>query len=205
MPSATACFYLFLAGLALAGCASSPETHFYTLSPAAPADKAIAAQARYKVAVGPVKVPEMVDRPQFVVRQGDNRVELLEQHRWAQPIRTEIARALAADLRQQLPQAQVSFYNDYAAQNPDCRVLMDIERFDAARGKAVTVQGAWSVVCTKPDAKKTGRATVREAVRSDGFDQLAAAYGRALSAMSVEIADAVSSLQTAGGKPLNAP
>jgi uncharacterized lipoprotein YmbA len=202
MPLATPRFYVFLTGLVLAGCASAPKEYFYTLNgaPSVSEGKSGAAQTQYKLAVGPVKVPEMVDRPQFVIRQGDHRVALVEQHRWAQSLRSEIARTLAANLAQQLPQAQVSFHNDYAARNADCRVLMDIERFDAALGEAVTVQGLWTVRCTAPAAIKSGRSTVREPARGGGFDELAAAYGRALSVMSVEIANAVSSLQTPGGK-----
>jgi uncharacterized lipoprotein YmbA len=204
MPLATPHFHVFLMGLVLAGCASAPKEYFYTLSgpPSVSEGKFITAQTQYQLAVGPVKVPEMVDRPQFVIRQGDHRVALVEQHRWAQSLRSEIARALAADLARQLPQAQVSFYNDYAARNADCRVLMDVERFDASLGEAVTVQGFWTVRCAAPAAIKTetGRSTVREPARGGGFDELAAAYGRALSVMSVEIANAVSSLQTPGGK-----
>jgi uncharacterized lipoprotein YmbA len=202
MPRATVRFYLLLTGLVLAGCASSPKEHFYTLSvaPSFSVDKSNTTQAQYNVAVGPVKVPEIVDRPQFVIRQGGNRVELVEQHRWAQSLNAEIAMALAQDLVQQLPQARVSLFNDYAARKPDCRVMMDIERFDATLGEAVTVQGLWTILCTAPAAAKTGRSTVWETARTGGFDELAAAYGRALSAMSVDIATAVTSLQATGRK-----
>src|SRR5215218_6635492 len=81
----------------LAACGSTPKDRFYTLAPAstlAPAATA-SAPARYGVAIGPVRVPEALDRTQMVVREGPNRVEILDQHRWAGSLRSEIARALA--------------------------------------------------------------------------------------------------------------
>lgn len=188
----------------LAACASAPE-HFYTLSAVAPAAAApparqsAAPDARYSLAVGPVKVPEIVDRPQFVIRQGENRVDIVEQHRWAQPLRAEIASALADDLRRRLPQARVSLYNDNGMQKPDCHVVLNIERFDGAPGQAASIQGAWSLRCASPDlgqVDRTGRAFVQEPVRGDGYEELAAAYSRALSALAARIAQAASSLRS---------
>src|SRR3569833_1627466 len=83
--------------LLLNACASTKDS-FYTLSPASSqpdstqkkTPKGTQADARHSVAVGPVRVPEIVDRPQVVVRRGPNHVELAELHRWAQSLRTEI-------------------------------------------------------------------------------------------------------------------
>jgi uncharacterized protein len=63
-----------------AGCGSAPKERFYTLAPAPGAMPPIAAtaQPRTSVAIGPVKVPDALDRPQMVVREGPNRVEILE-------------------------------------------------------------------------------------------------------------------------------
>lgn len=179
----------------LAACASAPE-RFYTLSPM-PAFPT-APNARYSLAVGPVKIPEIVDRPQFVIRQGENRVDIVEQHRWAQPLRAEIVSALADDLRRQLPQARVFLYNDNGMQKPDCRIMLDIERFEGTPGQAVSVQGAWSLRCASPDSaqiSRTGHAFVQEPVHGSSYDELAAAYSRALSALAVQIAQTVSSLK----------
>lgn len=183
--------------LACAGCAVSPEARFYTLN--APRglqqQKTAIVPAQYSIAVGPVSVPEMVDRPQFVIRRGAHRVAIVEQHRWAQPLRLELAGALAADLGQMLPQARVALYNIHAVRDADCRVLMDIERFDAVLDEAVTVQSWWTVRCNASAAPRSGRSLAQEPARG-GFEALAAAYGRALAAISVEIAQVVTALQT---------
>ena len=71
------------------GCASTPQSHFYTLSPAS--KPAAAAAASYSISVGPVTVPAAVDRPQIVVRVGPNQVDIDEFNRWASPLQSDIA------------------------------------------------------------------------------------------------------------------
>jgi uncharacterized lipoprotein YmbA len=81
--------------LLLAACGSPPRTSFYTLdAPEPPA----AAEGAPAIAVGPVSGPEIVDRPQIVVRLGANQVQIVEQARWAEPLRIAIARVVAANL-----------------------------------------------------------------------------------------------------------
>jgi len=56
-----------LALAALCGCASSPKSDFYTLSSVAPQTSNPPA-APIAVLIGVVTVPDLVDRPQIVVR-----------------------------------------------------------------------------------------------------------------------------------------
>ncbi|MGN6388087.1 MAG: PqiC family protein, partial [Burkholderiaceae bacterium] len=132
------------------GCASTPPESFYTLRPVAPADAASVAPAAssapaYSLVVGPVRVPEIVDRPQLVVRKDGNEVAVLEQQRWAQPLQAEIAQALAADLSARLPQARVIPDRDAGSANADVRVTVDVTRFDAVPGAFVMVESLWTI------------------------------------------------------------
>ena len=68
----------------MAGCGSTPPSHFYTLSATA---KPAALSSSVSVSVGPVAVPAVVDRPEIVVRTGPNEVWLDEFNRWASPLR----------------------------------------------------------------------------------------------------------------------
>lgn len=59
----------------LCGCAASPKADFYTLSPAVvPVDTPPAGPIAVLITV--VTVPDLVDRPQIVVRSGDNKVDI---------------------------------------------------------------------------------------------------------------------------------
>ena len=85
-----------LAVLVLAGCGSSPKANFYTLGSDAPPPRAPAAP--YRIAIGIVTVPDLIDRPQIVTRTGANQVTIDEFARWAEPLQGEIPRVIAANL-----------------------------------------------------------------------------------------------------------
>jgi uncharacterized lipoprotein YmbA len=177
------------ASILLCACGTPPREYFYTLQPVTlpSADEAGKRNADLRVAVGPVKVPEIFDRPELVIRASSNRVELLEQHRWAQSLQTAIAHVLATELAGYLGGAQVSSYGDYASRNADYRILIDVERFDAIPAEAVTVKLVWSIRATEGNAAQTGSATASELVHGGAVEDLVAAYDRAIASISVEI------------------
>jgi len=179
---------------ALAAC-GSPTPRYYMLS----APEQPAAKGAYSVAVGPVTVPESVDRPQFVLRTGANEVTIAEQTRWAESPRSEIPRVIAANLAQALGDAYVSAYPQGIGSEADYRVAVDIQRFESAPGDAATVEAQWTVSAAKDKggAPRSGRSLVREPVRSKDYDALVAAHGRALASISRDIAEAVRALRTA--------
>ena len=55
---------------------------------------------RSRIVIDAVTVPELVDRPQFVLRTGATQVTIDEFARWADPLQSQISRVLAADLAQ---------------------------------------------------------------------------------------------------------
>ena len=186
-------FAAIVAALLLSACASVPKDHFYTLD-AAPAPMHAAKSApRYRIAVGPVHVPEMVDRPEMVIRQGANRVKVLEEHRWAQSLKSGISHALASDLDLQLSEVRVISAEEYASRNADCRITVDIERFDAMPGDSVAVDAVWTMFDAGGKPLKTGRSTAREKVNGNDYAMVAAAYSQALSAIANDIGNAIRS------------
>lgn len=192
-----------LACILLGACASRPTESFYTLNPA-PAMPAISvasapdAREAFGIAVGPVRVPEIVDRPQLVVRRGPTQVDLLEQHRWAQPLRAEIAQAIASGLRAHLPTARIALDRDAAAQNADLRVAIDISRFDAVPGDAVAVHALWSLRSAADRPPTTGQSTSHEPVQGNGNEDIARAFARAVANISRDIAASVAAQRSSG-------
>ncbi len=117
----------------VAGCATAPA-RFYTLdSPATPDD---APPARCAVVVGPVSVPAAVDRPEFVVQVGPNRVAIDEFNRWAGPLGDAVARTVAADLAVLLGTPRVAVA-PLANFDPSHRVTLDVQRFESVPNETV--------------------------------------------------------------------
>jgi len=174
----------FLTLLLMTACASPPRERFYTLEAAAPP---AGGDAALSVAVGPVSIPDLVDRPQFVVRLGANQVEITEQARWAEPLKSAIARVVAANLASALSARAVSPRNGEA----DYRVALDVQRFDSGPDDSVLIDAAWTVA--SKDGRRSGRSIVREKVKPMEYGALAAAHSAALAALSREIAEAIRS------------
>jgi uncharacterized lipoprotein YmbA len=181
----TRLFLITCAAAAAAGCASS-SSRFYTLNSTATGSGTTAAS--YGVAVGPVAIPALVDRPQFMVQVATNRVQIDEFNRWAEPLNDNIARVIAGDLAALLGTPQVATA-PLANFNPAYRVSIDIQRFESVRGKSVVVEAVWVVHRTATGgATCSGRTIASEPVSGDSFDALAAAHSRALAKVSADIA-----------------
>ena len=183
--------------LAIAGCATSPKPRFYTLSPqpaVAAAPIGTAASDRPRILVGPVMLPDAVNRPQLVTRVGANEVAIEEQHRWAGPLKDEVPRILAADLERLTRNPRLSADPFAAASAADYRLTVDFQRFEGVVGDDVTLDALWTVLRTNGDVVSTGRSVLREPAGAPGYDALTAAYSRALSKLADSIAPALNAL-----------
>ena len=94
---------------ALAACSSSPPVRHYSLGPLAhsagdvtAASPDSSAGAGPSLIVGPVSLPDVIDRPQIVRIVDGVRVEVADTHRWSGSLRNEIARRLATGSRADL-------------------------------------------------------------------------------------------------------
>jgi uncharacterized protein len=190
MYRAVAVALLLLAG----GCGSSPSVRYYTLGTDQSLEKSAVSHSSasaYAVAVGPVTVPNAVDRPQFVIQVAPNRVTLLDDQRWAEPLNSGIPRAIASDLARLLGVPTVMFPQDSLA-DVKYRVAIEIRNFVSVPGEAATVEATWTVFGPH-DSVKRGQLLAREPVREGGYEALAAAHGRALLRVSRELAATISS------------
>jgi uncharacterized protein len=184
--------------IATAACSASAPSHFYTLDSTATPEGAPAVD--YAVAVGPVSIPASVDRPQFVVQAGPNRLTVDEFNRWAAPLNENIARVVAGNLSALLGTPRVAVA-PLANFNPAYHVTLDVQRFESVPGESVLVEAVWAVRAssgvgmgageTGSGAVRSGRTVAKEPVQGQGFDALAAAHSRALAKLSSDIAAAI--------------
>jgi uncharacterized lipoprotein YmbA len=175
----------------LSGCATSPESKFYTLS-AVPVVEQSPKVAQVAIAIDPVTVPELIDRSQIVTKVDANRVSIDEFARWAEPLKSQIPRVLAADLEQFIPGAIVSSYPQRVDDNA-YRVSVDVQSFDTSMSGAVTLAVIWSVRPPNRGERVSGRSVVHEAADGPGYDALVKAHSRALASVADDIAVAMRS------------
>ena len=173
------------------GCGTTPPSRFYTLSATtAPA----ATSSNLSVAVGPVSVPAVVDRPQIVVTTGPNQGGLDDFNRWASPLQNNISRVVADNLVALLGTPRVTLVPQTLSADADYRAAIEVQSFESAPGEAAKLDAVWTVRRMKDGKTETGRTTAREVVQEKGYDVLAAAHSRAVARLSQDIADAVRAL-----------
>jgi len=185
--------------LLLAGGCSSPQPRYYTLATTQGAEKTempSSSGAAYAVAVGPVSLPAVVDRPQIVIQVAPSRVVLLDDQRWAEPLNSSIPRAIASDLAKLLGVSVVIFPQDSLSE-VKYRVAIEIRNFISVPGEAATVEAAWTIYGPH-DSVKRGLSVASEPTKEAGYDALAAAHGRALMKVSRDVAAAIQSAESGG-------
>jgi uncharacterized lipoprotein YmbA len=152
-------------------------------------------KAGYSVAVGPVSVPEIVDRPQIVVRTGPNEVFIDEFNRWGSPLGDGISRVVAENLSALLGTPLVAVFPKATAAGAKYRAAIDVMVFDSEPGKDTTLDAVWTVRAAGDGAFRSGRTTVREPVPDGSYAALVAAHSRALGKLSGDIAAAIRGLE----------
>lgn len=180
----------------LAGCGRSPQVNFYALTPLTASEASVLAKAAPTVAIASVSLPELVDRPQLVVSDEGAKISILESQRWAEPLKSGLARILAENLSRLLGSDLVSAYPQHAANEAEYRLFVDIQRFEATKND-VTVEALWSIRCVKDDTYSSARRSkVIEPIRGTEYEAVVTAYSRAVAALSKEIAQSIRTVQT---------
>jgi uncharacterized protein len=140
----------FVAFLTMAACSASPEMRYYTLSaePGATGPSATLPPLRQATyAIDAVIVPDLLDRPQIVLRSGANAVDVLDYDRWAAPLPDQLQRVFTADLRARLGAHAVIDQGLPSALHPDRRITISILEFDP--GPESVLEASWEIFDTR--------------------------------------------------------
>lgn len=183
--------WLLLAAVVLAACVGTPapKEQYFTLSSPNPGVAPPASDSP-SIYVGPVTVPEAVDRPSMVLRTSPNQVDVSDDYRWAEPLRNAIPRVIGDVLSRELGTSRVLTNRSASATAVDIRVAIEIQRFDSSLTDGATIDAVWSVKDVANGKTRNGRSVVHEALASSGPAGIAAAASRALERMGHEIAQA---------------
>jgi uncharacterized lipoprotein YmbA len=141
--------WLVVAWLAIAGagCSSAP-VHYYTLTPT---PEALAGETILAIDVRVTHSPAQLNRSELMVRTGPAEVTLLENERWASPVKDEIKDALRLELQRR--------HGRLAGLSPTFAKLMldiDVQRFDAELGQHALMEALWSATLSTLAARSDG-------------------------------------------------
>ena len=180
------------------GCASSPPTRFYALSPSAttvPEMKPSADDGCLSFGIGPIKIPDYLDQPKIVTREGSNELTLAEFDRWAERLKDNLTRVLAKNLSTLLCTKTIVLFPWRGGIPIDYRIEMEVLRLDGSLGGDVSLEAWWMVL--SGDGKKmvfSKKSTFTEAVAGKDYNSLVSAQSRTVGLLSSEIAEAIKTL-----------
>ncbi|MBW1896025.1 MAG: membrane integrity-associated transporter subunit PqiC [Deltaproteobacteria bacterium] len=181
--------------IALAGCASSPPSRFYMLTPLHGSEEESTQKANERcmlIGVGPIEVPAYLDRPQIITRISQNELDLAEFHKWAEPLKDSLARVLVQNLSTLLCTKGVFSFPWKDATKVDYQITLDVIRFDGSVGGTVSLVAQWSIFDGEgKEMIATGKSYIKEMAEGGDFKALVAAQSLALANLSRQIASAI--------------
>lgn len=174
----------------LASCGTTPQSTHYLLT--ATLDEIPTSQSP-AIGVGPIEIPEYLNRNTLVYRDGGNELRIDQQSRWAEPLEDGISRVVSLNLAGLLNTENVRTHPWHPKRLPDYGVKIRVLRMDAMDLAAVLV-AEW-VVHRPGEAGELQRRISKRTLPLDGqrpiSAQLAAAHSTLLLELSEEIASAI--------------
>jgi uncharacterized lipoprotein YmbA len=180
--------------LILTGCASTETPRYYLLN-ALPGETGTQAPC-VSLGVGPIKLPEYLNRPQIVTRATTNELILSQFDRWAEPLHDTFSRVLAENMTRLLCTKSVSIYPWKASTDIDYRVEAEVVRMDGDLGREASLEVWWAIwggAEKKVLISKQSR--LREPVATKDYEALVQAQSRLLTTFSQEVSEAIGKLE----------
>jgi len=137
---------LMVTGSFLCGCKTTPPNRFYVLNPldsgvtirSKPGDK-----GSLSVEVVSLRLPRYLERPQIVIRNSENQLELEEFHQWGGSLRKNMIRVLAINLSQLLATPDIAISPYRPPVPPDFRVELEVLQFERDSRGQVRLSAQW--------------------------------------------------------------
>jgi uncharacterized protein len=180
----------FGACLAGAGCsffkprADSPM--FFVLSAAPPPPGPAGATPRV-IGLGPIRLPEYLDRPELVARVAPNQLRIAENERWAEPLRDALVTTLRQDLAAALPGDRVVAHPWDSAEHPDRELAIEVLRFERVSDQAVELEARWQLRDGAGQLRLAKESRIRQATSGADAQAAVAALSQLLSLLSHEL------------------
>jgi uncharacterized lipoprotein YmbA len=195
---------IVLMGLSFAGCGSfSPRpdpSRFFTLSSLPQVEESAvknsASQEGVFLGIGPIKFPGYLDRQEIVVRIAQNRFDVSENDRWAEPLDENFTRVLAQNLSALLRTDRIVPYPWPLDRKPSYQIEIEVLRFEANRTRDAQLFARWMI--SQGGDKKiilVRESRVVRQAKENSTEGSVAALSETLGELSREIADAVRSIE----------
>jgi len=138
---------VFLVCTLLSSCAPTVPVNYYQLSALEMTRSAPATPEAGKmvIGIGPMRLPEYLERPKIVTRVTPNRLQLADNHRWAEPLSENIPRVLGENLSALLGTDRILLHPWPSSRTTDYQLLVEVLHFENESDGAARLVALWSV------------------------------------------------------------
>lgn len=184
--------------LVLGGCAGSQPPNYYALHSiqnVEPQVRTVSTDQDLSIGVGPVKIPEYLERPQMATRSTPSTLQFAEFDKWAESLEKNLARVLAENLSILIPSDQISVFPWQKCMMVRYQITVDVVHLEKMPDGKILLDARWNILGNEGEKLLLmKRSRVVMPVETAGFEGIASAQSRAVEALSREIATAVRSL-----------
>jgi uncharacterized lipoprotein YmbA len=183
---------IVVGAMMLTACGRTPPAKFYTLQPIEGAPLYNSISRDVALAVGPVAIPEAMDRAEIVTHEADNSVSFSEYNRWAGSLQESIASVLAQNIGSLLKTERITPFTKENIFQPSHRVVININRYESRLSKEFLLNATWSIKDLEGRKPLLIRnSIIREPLTSASYEELVAAQSKALAELSQQIATGI--------------
>jgi uncharacterized lipoprotein YmbA len=139
---------LFLVGCVNLGKGTERLPRLYLLTPmASPAEGvSVAGKIEGTIGIGPLAMPEYLNRPQIVTRGAGHQLQAAPFANWAEPLKRNVMRVLADNITALAGNEAVYSYPWRVGYAPRYQLQVELVQFDADRNGAATLIVRWEWV-----------------------------------------------------------
>ena len=185
----------------LGGPRQTPATRFYVLNSLYSEENAdrpelVMVSKDITLGVGPINLSQTLDRPQIIIRTGQNEIRVADLDRWAAPLQENIINVLTDNLSTLLSTGSILKFPWRTTIPIDYQIALEITRFDGTPGGNVDLRARWGIWGESGRKIYTKSKTVlTEPIGGDTIAEMVAAQSRLVAKLSLEIAEEIKRLE----------
>lgn len=184
----------------LTGCGRTVPTRFYILSPLSDSDieghpPGVKRGLGIGLGIGPVDLPDYLERPQIVTRTRQNKLNLADFDKWAGSLRHDIPRVLSENLSLLLATNRVFLFPWKDAAPVRYQIAVNIIRFDAKSGEEAILNARWTILGKKGrKVLRMQKSAIQKPIYGQDYEAIVSAQSQALGELSRDIAGVIKAL-----------
>ncbi|MCX5817289.1 MAG: PqiC family protein [Proteobacteria bacterium] len=180
----------------LLGCSStSPPPKFYTLSSLVSPKTAEFFPSRSDtlvIGIGPVEIPDYLDKPQIVTRTATNELLISEFNLWGGSLKMDVTRVLIENISSFLGSEPVTIVTWRAHVSGSYRIPIYLFRLDATPDGTILLRAKWGIVAKDGITVESIReSSITKPVKGKEYNDTVNAMSDVLADLSKEIASAI--------------